>query len=128
MIDADSPFDPDLLKELVRVELARDAGKEDALKRKGLSKLSLGALLAANAGDALTTIFRAPGTHELNPAYGKQPSAGKVLAIKGAGTVAQVLALRKLGQSHPKVADGLAKVVSGVLGAVAIKNARQGRK
>lgn len=121
--------DPDRLKSLVAAELEQTP-PADPPKKKELTKLSIGALTAANIADAASTIaaLKQPGTREGNPLLGDHPSVGKVLAVKGATTAAQLLVLTKLGKKHPKVANGIAKGLSAVVGAVAVSNLTKGRK
>lgn len=99
-------------------------------KKQGLSRLSVAALAGAHAADGLSTIYALTKDHvrEANPLFGEQPSAAKVLAIKGAGTAAQWWMLKQMAKSKPKLANAMAKGIAAGLGVVALSNVRQANK
>lgn len=102
-------------------ERAQSAPKSD----DRLTLASILALAAGNGADVASTVYALNrGAQEANPVYGTQPSAAKLLAIKGAGTAAQWLVLHKMAKSHPKIANAVAKVVGGANGALAVHNLR----
>lgn len=112
-----------------RAALERYAEQAPAPPRDGrITVASMLALAAGNGLDAGSTIYALNhGARETNPVYGDQPSAAKVLAIKGAGTLAQYLILRALAKRHPKAANLTAKIIGGMTAGVGVKNLREVR-
>lgn len=120
MPSTETRFDPEALKAVVA---------QIAQSPKGtLSPLSVGFLVGGNGMDAASTIYGlSRGAEELNPLLGSQPGAAKVIGMKALATVAQYLVLRKLAESHPKLANGIAKGAGIGLGLVGAHNFTQAR-
>jgi hypothetical protein len=119
-----------------RIALERYLSGHDAEKQspappdpKRLTVPSMLALLGGNAADAGSTIYALRnGAREMNPVYGESPHPGKVVGIKAASTLAELLLLRKLAEHKPKLANGLAKGIGAAMGGIAIHNVRQAGK
>lgn len=123
----DGPFDPEALRRIVAAVAQQEQAAPATAPRKGLSPLSLGMLVGGNGLDAASTIYALQnGARETNPILGDQPGAGKVLAVKGLGTLAQWLLLRKLAESKPELANWLAKGIGAGMAGVGAWNATQG--
>lgn len=84
--------------------------------------MPVAALVAGNVLDAVSTeiALQGGGTREVNPVLGQ--SVGRRLALKSAGTVFQVWAVRKLGQRHPKWAKVIGYGGAAALGGVSLWN------
>lgn len=96
---------------------------------QGWSRGSRWANLLGNIADAGSTIYalQNPNAHEANPLFGEHPSAAKILAVKGAGTLLQQLLFQALAKKgHPKLANILGYTSGGVLGGIAANNIRVG--
>lgn len=118
-----SVADPELLEAMVARELQES--KPDG-KLSGTSKAML---LGGNAADLLSTLYGLQhGALEQNPMYGgENPSAAKVMAIKGAGTLASYLLMRQLAKRHPQAANLASKILGAGLGGVAAWNVSQAK-
>lgn len=93
-----------------------------------LSLPSLLMLLGGNGVDAGSTIYALQhGAREVNPIFGSNPSAAKVVALKGAGTAAQWALLKLLAKNHPKFANWMAKGAGGAMAGVGIHNFTQAK-
>lgn len=111
------------------VATAQPEREEEAPTPKRLTMKSLLAVLGGNTGDALSTIYAVKhGAQEGNPIYGRTPSTAKILAVKGAGTLGQLLALSQLAKAHPTAANLTAKLIAGGMSAVTAHNIRMGRR
>ena len=120
-------FDEAALKRAALVELmqqqpdaASSAQGEPTNTR--MAPWAQGALVGGNAFDLGTTLhaLSRPGTREGNPVLGQH--SGRIAAIKGGSTLLQLLVLRKLGQTHPRVANALGVGLGGAMGAVGARN------
>lgn len=80
------------------------------------------AVLIGNGLDALTTeiALRGPSLREANPILGQ--SAAPRVALKAAMTAGEVLMVRWLGPSHPKLAKGLGYAIGAATTAAAVHN------
>lgn len=85
----------------------------------------LGPQVAVIVGNALDTVsteiaLQRPGVREANPVLGQ--STTRRLALKAAGTAAQVWLVRSIGRKHPKVAKVAGYSIGAALGGVSIWN------
>lgn len=112
------------LDQLVAQELAKPQAAISApAPKKGVSKWAQLASLAGHAADAGSTIHALNnGATEANPLYGKHPSPGKVLAIKGGSAAFQALLQHVLGKKSPGTANAIGYGTGAALGGVAINN------
>lgn len=79
--------------------------------------------------DGLSTVHSiSNGATEMNPIYGKHPSAARVMGTKGAAAALQMLIQHVLGKEHPKAANILGYTTGGALGGVALHNLNQANK
>lgn len=84
------------------------------------------AFLALSAVDAAQTIscVNRDVCEEINPLYGKSPSTGRVLLLKGGLGVAHFLLFQELNRRNPKTALRAAQFSAAVQGAVVLLNVR----
>lgn len=80
------------------------------------------AIIAGNVLDVVSTeiALQRPGLREANPILGQ--SMPRRLAIKAAGTAAQVWVVRKMGKEHPKAAKVFGYAIGAWFGGVAVWN------
>lgn len=123
------PFDPKALEALVAMELKNNPPAIEAPapadRKKGVSKWAQLATLGGHMADAGTTIHALnsnPNAMESNPIYGKHPSAGKILGIKGGTAALQMLMQHMIGKSSPKAANIMGVGTGAALGGVAASN------
>lgn len=122
-MDDPALFSPDRLRAYVA-----DVQPQQAPSGR-LTKTSKAALIAANLADALSTDWAMhQGATEANPLYGEEPSRWRLYGIKAAGTLGQMLALSKLAESRPQVANWTAKGIAAGLGLLTAHNIRQGHR
>lgn len=84
-------------------------------------------IILGNAADLVSTelAVRRAGIVEANPIMGRSP--GQRVAVKAAATAAQVWMVQRIGRTHPTVAKVLGYGIGGLMGSVALHNARIGR-
>lgn len=80
------------------------------------------AIITGNVLDAVSTeiALQRPGLREANPILGQ--SMPRRLAIKAAGTAAQVWVVRRMGKEHPKAAKVFGYAIGAWFGGVAVWN------
>ncbi len=90
-------------------------------------KLPITALVIGNVADAVSTelALQRPGVREANPVMGA--SSAQRIAVKAAGTAAQVWVVRKIGARRPKLAKVLGYSVGAFHCGIAAHNLRVGR-
>lgn len=124
-----SVADQALLDMLVAADLeANPPDKAEPTARK-LDGVSKGLLIGGNVADLGSTLYALNnGARETNPLYGDHPSAAKLLAVKGAGTLLQYILLNKFAKHHPTAANRVAKAIGAGLGGVSAWNLSQVKK
>lgn len=128
-----SPFSQDALNELVAMELAKPQATIEAPAPTPPKKVSKWAQIATAVGAGLDTgstiyALNKPGVEELNPIYGKHPSATKMIGIRGGLTALQMLAQDFLGKQSPKLANALGFGSGAVSTGAAIHNINAAKK
>lgn len=94
---------------------------------KGL-RVAFSVMAVGQTADLVSTVQALNrGAVETNPLLGSKPSTAKLVALKlpmiGVGFL-----LAKITPQHPKLAKGLAYTIGGVGAALALSNARKGRR
>lgn len=86
------------------------------------------ALAAGNGLDAVSTelALQRPNTYEANPIM--RGGTASRLGIKAASTVGSGLLLDLLAKRHPKLANALGFGTGGAMGAIGVRNLKQGSK
>lgn len=129
----DHPFSKSALDTLVADSIRENPPAVSApppeAKKKGVSKWAQLATLGGHMADAGTTIHALnQGAMETNPLYGENPSAGKVLGMKGGTAALQMLLQHFLGKKNPTAANVLGYGTGAAMGGVAGWNMAQANK